>query len=146
MAVDGDSTNPHRIRKTSSKEYYDLCGFNLATDGRRRWMVEDQDARPLTDGMPSVKTTILDNLRVAITYRLHNFWDICRHYDQDWRYRVLQLKSYKGRQKGLEEIGRRLTFGSATYGSDPRPHRYTVTRASSKKAPKFCTPISRRQA
>jgi len=100
-------------------------------------MAEDQDARPLIDGMPSVKTTILDNLRVAITYRLHNFWDICRHYDQDWRYRVLQLKSYKGRQKGLEEIGRRLTFGSAKYGSDPRPHHIQLLEPQARRRPSF---------
>jgi hypothetical protein len=110
VAVDGSSTNPHRVRKTSSKEYYDLCGFNQAKNKQRRWMEADDRARELIDGMPSLKTTNLENLREAITYRLTNFLEICRHYDQDKRYRVQKLKSYKGRQKGLEEMGRRLTL------------------------------------
>jgi hypothetical protein len=38
VAVDSSSTNPHRVRKTSTKEYYDLCGFNQATNKRRRWL------------------------------------------------------------------------------------------------------------
>jgi hypothetical protein len=73
-------------------------------------MAADDRARELIDGMPSLKTTNLENLREAITYRLTNFLEICRHYDQDKRYRVQKLKSYKGRQKGLEEMGRRLTL------------------------------------
>jgi hypothetical protein len=38
VAVDSSSTNPHRVRKTSTKEYFDMCGFNQATNKRRRWL------------------------------------------------------------------------------------------------------------
>ena len=92
VAVDGSSTNPHRFRKTSSKEYYDLCGYNQAKNKQRRWMEADDRTRELIDGMTSLKTTNLENLREAITYRLTNFLEICRHYDQDKRYRVQKFK------------------------------------------------------
>lgn len=65
VAVDGSSTNPHRVRKTSSKEYYDLCGFNQATNKQRRWMADHERARQLIDRMPSVKTADLGTLRAA---------------------------------------------------------------------------------
>jgi hypothetical protein len=45
VAIDGSSTNPHRVRKTSTKEYYDLCGFNQTTNKRRRWLAINE--RPL---------------------------------------------------------------------------------------------------
>jgi hypothetical protein len=45
VAVDGSSTNPHRVRKTSTKEYYDPCGYNQATDKRRRWIADNNRAR-----------------------------------------------------------------------------------------------------
>jgi hypothetical protein len=127
VAVDGSSTNPHRVRKTSTKEYYDLCGFNQAKNKRRRWIADNDRARQLIDGMPSVKTADFGTLRAAILYRLNNFAELCAYYDEGQRFQILKLKSYKGRQKGLEEMGRRLTFGSHKYGQHPKPlHRHMI--------------------
>jgi hypothetical protein len=121
VAVDGSSMDAHRIRKTSNKEYYDMSGSNQAQNKRRRWIAEDERIGQLISTLPSVKTATLGVLRDAILDRLHNFADICGFYDNNRRYKVLKLKSYKGRQKALEEMGRRLTFGSYKYGRDPKP-------------------------
>jgi hypothetical protein len=71
--------------------------------------------------MPSVKTADFETLRAAISCRLNNFAEICAYYDKGQRFQISNLKSYKGRQKGLEEMGRRLTFGSHKYGRQPKP-------------------------
>jgi hypothetical protein len=40
VAVDS-SDYEHRIRKASTREYYDLCGYNIATETRRTWKQEE---------------------------------------------------------------------------------------------------------
>ena len=97
VAADGDNEDRHRFRKTSATEYYDLCGYNIATNRRRRWREAEQPQwRELLDNMPSLKTSNFANLVDAINYRLSNFWAVVNHYDRDFRYRVLALKLYKG--------------------------------------------------
>ena len=122
VTADGDNEDRHRFRKTSATEYYDFCGYNIATNWRRRWQEAEQPQwRELLDNMPSLKTSNLANLVDAINYRLSNFWAVVNHHDRDFRYRVLALKSYKGQQMALNEIGRRFTFGSRKYGAIPTP-------------------------
>jgi hypothetical protein len=122
MAVDGCSVTSHRIRKTSTKEYYDLCGYNHATEKRNQWKKEEStNVHQIIDATPTLKTSNLEQTRIAISYRLENFFRIVAYYDRDLRFKVLKLRSYKGRQKGLAEIGRRLTHGSRKYGNSPEP-------------------------
>ena len=118
---------PHRVRSTSTKEYYDLCGFNVASQVRKRW----KDAAPentikVIDEIPSIKTANYSTLVNGILYRMFNWDTITNFYDQDLRFNVQKLKSYKGRQKGINEIARRLTFGSKKYGRDPDAMEYEM--------------------
>lgn len=125
VAVDGCAETPHRIRKTSTKEYYDLCGYNLASNRRRRWKEEEpSNVHEVIDATPTLKTSSLHETCTAIAYRLENFYKAVQFYDQDFRFNVLKLKCYKGRQKALSEIGRRLTHGSKKYGSPPKPNHH----------------------
>lgn len=128
-ASDGCYTaTPNRIRSTSTKEYYDLCGFNVATERRRRW----KDAAPentikVIDEIPTVKSASYSTLVNGILYRMYNWQILTNFYDQDLRFNVQKLKSYKGRQKGINEIARRLTFGSKKYGRDQDAMEYELT-------------------
>ncbi|GAB5591742.1 hypothetical protein Unana1_06642 [Umbelopsis nana] len=122
-----EDTDACRIRKTSTKEYYDLCGYNVASEKRSRWKREDAETASVIDKIPSFKTTNLPALTAAIQYVMANFQTITAHYDQQFRYNVLKLNTYKAKQKGLSEIGRRLTYGSKKYGMEPKPrHSHTA--------------------
>ena len=122
VAADGSSTNAHRFRRTSTKEYYDLCGFNLATEKRMEFR---RNAPPETieiiDGIESLKTSNIDTMRHAIQYRMQHFDVISNFFDLDQRFGKLRMQTFKGKQKGIEELARRLTFGSKKYGSSPKP-------------------------
>jgi hypothetical protein len=135
VAAEKVNMGEHRFRQTSTKEYYDLCGFNLATEKRRRWKQEaGPEVNKLIDDIPSLKTHQSRELWNAILYRITHFFTIAAYYDRDWRFNVLKLKSYKGRQKGLNEIARRLTFGSQKYGCSPTPlHTHMVHPKARKK-------------
>jgi hypothetical protein len=123
VAADGHECTSHRVRKTSTKEYYDLCGYNVAKEKRRQFkLAEKSNVLEVIDAMPTLKTANFENICAAIVYRLNNFIDVSKFYDQDFRYNVLKLKSYQGRQKALAEIGRRLTCGSRKYGIPPTPY------------------------
>jgi hypothetical protein len=137
VAVDGSSTNRHRIRKTSNHEYYDLSGFNRASNKRRRWMADNERVRHLINTLPSVKTANFGVLSDAILDRLACFADICAFYDDSQRYKILKFKNYKGRQLALEEMGRRLTFGSSKYGRQPKPFHRHMIDPPTRKRPSF---------
>jgi hypothetical protein len=123
VAADGITEEQNRIRKCSSKEYYHLCGYNAATKEREQYRrMAKQDVRDLIDGIPSLKTANFESLIDGIRYRLSNFLAITNYYDKDARFQVLRLKSYKGRQRGLNELARRLSSGSKKYGATPRPN------------------------
>ena len=122
MAADGSGTNSHRFRKTSTKEYYDLCKFNLSKEKREQFR---RQASPRTvevlQNIESLKTANFDTLRTAIRYRMENFTYISYYYDLDRRFRKLKMSNYQGKQKGYDEICRRLTYGSKKYGMSPTP-------------------------
>lgn len=122
VAADGSGTNPHRYRKTSTKEYYDLCNFNISKEKREQFRKQaSPELIEVIDGIESLKTANMDTLRHAIQYRMDNFENIAYYYDFDRRFRKLKMKNYQGRQKGLDEICRRLTYGSNKYGVPPKP-------------------------
>ena len=128
-ASDGCYTDiPHRIRSTSTKEYYDLCGFNVATERRKRWKdAASENINKIIDEIPTIKSANYSTLVTGTLYRMYNWQTIINFYDQDLRFNVQKLKSYKGRQKGINEIARRLTFGSKKYARDPDAMEYELT-------------------
>jgi hypothetical protein len=138
MAVDGDMHGTHRIRKTSTKEYYDLCGYNVATAVRAAWR-ESTDANTISviDSIPTMKTSQLTDFCDSVIYIMRNFSTITGYYDQEFRFNVLKFKTYKAKQKGLSKIAKRLTFGSLKYGRVPIPNHYHMTHPSTPSKPKW---------
>ena len=79
MAVDGDMHGTHRIRKTSTKEYYDLCGYNVATAVRAAWREStDANTTSVIDSIPTLKTFSIDRfLRLCYLHHekfLNHYW------------------------------------------------------------------------
>jgi hypothetical protein len=95
----------------------------------------------MIDGIESLKTADVEILRHAIQYRMQNFDVITFYYDQDQRFCKLKMKSYQGRQQALDEIARRLTYGSKKYGHQPKPmHQHMVSPIPRRR--QSWTPIS----
>ncbi|KAL1926167.1 hypothetical protein VTP01DRAFT_6032 [Rhizomucor pusillus] len=117
-SVDGVVDEPHRIRQTSAKEYYYLCGYNRAMDKRNKYMQQSPDTKELVDAIPSVKTASLQSLVESIEYRMNHYHNICEFYHRKFRYNKLKFKSYVNKQKGLAEIAKRLLGGSDKYRPD----------------------------
>jgi hypothetical protein len=124
----------NRIRKCSAKEYYHLCGFNAATRQREKYRrMAKPEIRDLIDGIPSLRTANFDAVKDGIQYRLANLLAITDYFDKDAIFQILRLKSYKGRQRGLNELARRFTFGSKKYGATPRPNHRQVANPEQKR-------------
>jgi hypothetical protein len=116
VAADPTGEGQHRIRRTSSKEYYHECGYNKASEKRRRWEVEEGEAwKQLVTGMPTLKTTNLQQFLNATRYRLDNFARIVEPFDRDFRHRRLAFTTYRESQRAIHEFCRRLTYGSKKY-------------------------------
>jgi hypothetical protein len=138
MAVDGDIHGTHRIRKTSTKEYYDLCGYNVATAVRAAWRKStDANTISVIDSIPTLKTSQLTDFCDSVIYIMRNFSTITGYHDQEFRFNVLKFKTYKAKQKGMSEIAKRLTFGSLKYGRVPIPNHYHMTHPSTPSKPKW---------
>lgn len=142
VAADGSSTNPHRYRRTSTNEYYNLCGSHIAKEKRDHFRRNAHpDTIQMIDGIESLKTADVEILRHAIQYRMQNFDVITFYYDQGQRFCKLKMKSYQGRQQALDEIARRLTYGSKKYGLQPKPmHQHMVSPIPRRR--QSWTPIS----
>jgi len=69
IAADDSNQNAHRIRRTSTKKYYDVCGFKVANENRRIWRTEGYLQQvSIIDGISTIKTTDLQQLHKSITY------------------------------------------------------------------------------
>jgi hypothetical protein len=112
VAADGRGTNSHRFRKTSTKEYYDLCKFNFSKVKREEFRRQASlRTVEILQNIESLKTSNFDTLRNAIRFRMDNLSYITHYYDLDRRFSKLKMSTYQGKQKGLDEIRRRLTYG-----------------------------------
>jgi hypothetical protein len=69
MAVDRYSVTAHRIRNTSTREYYDLCGYNHAMEKRNQWKNEEStNVHQIIDEIPTLKTSSLQETWIAISH------------------------------------------------------------------------------
>ena len=79
----GDSNKKERIRKTSTKEYYHMCGYNMATQKRMQHQLQNQDDFNFISRLPSLKTYKIDDLSKAASDRLKNYTKIFNYYNKD---------------------------------------------------------------
>ncbi|CAO3679065.1 unnamed protein product [Umbelopsis vinacea] len=96
VAVDGDYVNihaelpfstrePHRVRSTSTREYYHLCGFPQAARKRASWKRASPEAAAIFEGIPTLKTTQIQTLLTATTYIFNHYHIITMCFDQGLR-------------------------------------------------------------
>jgi transposase len=133
VAVDGDDVDvhaelpfstrePHRVRSTSTREYYHLCGVPQAARKRASWKRASPEAAAIIDGIPTLKTTQLQTLLTATTYIFNHYHIITMYFDQGLRSNRQKFKTYTKRQRAINEIARRLTFGSNKYSLNAPPN------------------------
>jgi hypothetical protein len=113
VASDGDELARHRIRKTSTSEYYQMAGFNSAKIKRSKYDRSHRDARNVVAQTPSTKTTDRDQFNAALQYIFRNF-DALRDYYTDVQ-RKLKFQNYRQRQKAMNEMCKRLFSGNSKY-------------------------------
>ncbi|EPB90321.1 hypothetical protein HMPREF1544_02846 [Mucor circinelloides 1006PhL] len=102
----GQDRQRHRIRKTSTGEYYQLCGFKSAIIKRAKHDQANADARRLISDTPSTKTCDWDRLNQALRYIFRNFQTIKDYYTTGLR--KLKYHSYRNKQKASTEMCKRL--------------------------------------
>jgi len=114
VAVDGSNDMTHEVRKTSTREFYHLAGWNRGTRQGQKWKKASPGIQVIENGMPSPKTINTAHFDAYISYVLTHFQALVQFYDDRWR--ELQFQRYRGRQKALAETCRRFTSGSQKYG------------------------------
>ncbi|KAL7312785.1 hypothetical protein PS15m_008510 [Mucor circinelloides] len=112
----GQDRQRHRIRKTSTGEYYQLCGFKSAIIKRAKHDQANADARRLISDTPSTKTCNWDRFNQALRYIFRNFQTIKGYYTTGLR--KLKYHSYRNKQKALTEMCKRLFTGSRKFQED----------------------------
>ena len=130
VAADGNGNESHEIRRTSTREFYHISGWNKARGIEERWRREaSPELQVLLKNMPSAKTASVTKFDDFIRYVLRGYTELVRFYDDKWR--RLRFQRYRGRQKALAEVCKRFTTGSKKYSTSvpfdlpdpPGPHR-----------------------
>ncbi|KAL4211882.1 hypothetical protein AB4K20DRAFT_1958851 [Rhizopus microsporus] len=112
-----DSTEHERVRTTSLEEYYHLCGYNLATRRRKEHQECHLDEFKYIGELPTLKTANLTSFLLAASTRLQNYQRIHNYYCQDKWSQKLKFKTYINKQKGTQEIVKRLFDNSKMCGT-----------------------------
>jgi transcription elongation factor Elf1 len=114
-ACDSSSDKAERIRRTSSKEYYHLCGYNHAAQERKKHQQDHQDDFKFISKLPSLRTYDLQGFLTASKTRLQNYGRIADYYAKDNWLSKSNFKTYIKKQKATHEIAKRLLYGSKKY-------------------------------
>ena len=115
VAVDGNDNAAHEVRRTSTREFYHMSGWNRATQQGSKWKKENPAIQAIENGMPSPKTASTAVLDRFIAYVLQHYRELVAFYDDRWA--KLRFQRFRGRQKALAEVCRRFTIGSKKYGA-----------------------------
>ncbi|ORE18813.1 hypothetical protein BCV71DRAFT_284625 [Rhizopus microsporus] len=105
-----------RIRTSSLEEYYHLCNYNLATRRRKEHQECHLDEFKYISELPTLKTANLTSFLLATSTSLRNYQRIHNYYCQDKWSQKLKFKTYINKQKGTQEIVKRLFDNSKKYG------------------------------
>ena len=112
---DHEIPNRHRIRKTSTAEYYQLAGFKKSRLSRAKIDKDRMDERRILSQSPSLKTSSFDNYTASVKYILRNYGQLTSYYDNQFIFTKLKFRNYINKQKALTEISKRLLSGSRKY-------------------------------
>ncbi|GAA5798102.1 hypothetical protein HPULCUR_003502 [Helicostylum pulchrum] len=138
VAADGSDIERHRIRRTTTNEYYQLAGFKKARITRGKIDRGDAEERAIISATPSLKTSSLNLFNVAASYIFNNFVNMTLYYDRNLRFNKLKFRNYIKKQQALSEISKRLLTESKKY--DPTNH---MTIENSTKKWKQTAPADR---
>ncbi|KAI8890926.1 hypothetical protein K501DRAFT_305410 [Backusella circina FSU 941] len=90
--------------QTSTREFYDLCGYNRGTSQRMKYQRENEDTFKFISDLPILKIHDTNRFLDASKIRLMNYTRLSDYYSHNnWR------------QKGTHEIAKRLLRGSRKY-------------------------------
>lgn len=117
VASDGDSNGTHRIRRTSTSEYYFLAGYKAANIKRAKYAANNIQLRQHISAGNSFKTASLNNLEEALRTTFGNFLQVRNFYN--FGQRSLRFTLYNKRRRALTEICKRLVTGSEKYTNLP---------------------------
>ncbi|GAA5814013.1 hypothetical protein MFLAVUS_007503 [Mucor flavus] len=138
VAADGSHLERHKIRRVTTKEYYQLAGFKKARITRGKISRGDAEERAIISARSSLKTSSLNPFNVAASYIFNNFVNMTLYYDRNLRFYKLKFRNYIKKQQTLSEISKRLLTGSKKY--DPTNH---MTIENSTKKWKQTAPADR---
>jgi hypothetical protein len=108
VASDGHQGN-HEIRRTSTKEYHHMCGFNLENQRILKWKKKHRLIIDIEQNMPSAKTSDLAAFDDYIKYTFIHHSTITNFLDV--RFNKSKFKRYLKKQQAVSEICRRLGNG-----------------------------------
>jgi hypothetical protein len=126
--ADNDTSERHRVRKTSTNEYYQLAGFKKAMITRAKFGRTSPNERAIIAAAPTMKTSSIGRFITAATYIFNNFSNITNFYDLNLRFNKLKFQTYIKKQKALSEMAKRLITGSSKY----RPPGYVIENSAKK--------------
>ncbi|PHZ07471.1 uncharacterized protein RHIMIDRAFT_242575 [Rhizopus microsporus ATCC 52813] len=98
-------------------EHYHLCGYSLATRRRKEHQECHLDEFRYISELPTLKIANLTSFFLATSTRLQNYQRIHNYYCQDKWSQKLKFKVYINKQKGTQEIVKRLFENSKKYGT-----------------------------
>ncbi|ORE20540.1 hypothetical protein BCV71DRAFT_154237, partial [Rhizopus microsporus] len=104
-----------RIRTSSLEEYYHLCSYNLATRRRKEHQECHLNEFKYISELPTLKTAHLTSFLLAASTCLQNYQRIHNYYCQDKWSQKLKFKTYINKQKGTQEIVKKLFDNSKKY-------------------------------
>jgi hypothetical protein len=119
VACDEGPEKEHRVRNTSTPEYYHLLGSDarMILHGKLKHSRPDQ-ARIISQ-TPSFKTSSPRLFVEATKYVLKNYAAITVYYDRDQVFNKIDFGRYIAKQKAVHEIAHRLLTGSTKYKAMP---------------------------
>ncbi|ORE10202.1 hypothetical protein BCV72DRAFT_189930, partial [Rhizopus microsporus var. microsporus] len=122
-----NSTEHERIQTTSLEEYYHLCSYRLATRRRTEHQECHLDEFKYISELPTLKTADLSSFLLAASTRLQNYQRIHSY--------CSKFKTCINKQKGTQEIAKRLFGNSKKYGTSSRVGAKNQTSVKSKHIP-----------
>jgi hypothetical protein len=132
VASDGTAKEKHRLRRTSTAEYYQLAGFKKYVITHSKYGALHPQERTIVANSPTLKISSTTQFKDAAIYILTNFKSITNYYDRDlWQNRA-RFKKHISKQKASVEISTRLLDGSSKYQPSVAPTQVTLTSKKDK--------------
>jgi hypothetical protein len=99
VTSDGTSKSSHRIRRTSTAEYYHLAGFKRDVVARAKYNKDHPHDRQILAQSPSLKVNSTTAFIETVKYLLTNFKTITSYYDNGLWHNKAKFNKYISKQR-----------------------------------------------